>query len=292
MISRNDPCFCGSGKKWKKCHYPEKPRLSFDERAHKYLSQFDIVLKSPEQLAGIKHACEVTSSILKAVCEKAQVGVTTNELDSFVMELHKKHNATPAPLNYGDPPYPKAICTSLNDVICHGIPDDVPLKDGDILNIDVSSIVDGYFGDCSAMVCVGEVDAEKRKLVEVTKECLMKGIEVCKPGVNIYEIANAIEGHARKHGYSVVNQFVGHGVGLHFHEAPQVPHHYNRVTIPMEEGMTFTIEPMINSGKAEGYIEEDNGWIARTVDGGMSAQWEHTIHISADGVEILTPFPD
>lgn len=291
MISRNDPCWCGSGKKWKKCHYPDKPKPTFDMLKHKYLSQYEIVLKTPEQIEKIRRACQVTSAILESACKMAKVGVTTEEIDAHVQELHREYGAIPAPLNYGDPPYPKAICTSLNDVICHGIPDNTPLADGDILNIDVSSIVDGYFGDCSAMVCVGDVSSGKRKLVDVTKECLMQAIAVCKPGVYIYEIANAIEAHARKHGYSVVNQFVGHGIGLDFHEAPQIPHHYNRLMIPMEEGMTFTIEPMINGGKAEGYIEKENGWIARTIDGEMSAQWEHTICITSTGSEILTPFP-
>ncbi|MCI5052573.1 MAG: methionyl aminopeptidase [Simkaniaceae bacterium] len=288
MISRNDPCWCGSGKKWKKCHYPEKPKESFRDRAAHYYRQYEILLKTPEQIEGIRHACKITKKILRAVCDAAKEGVTTEELDQLARKLHEEHSAIPAPLNYGDPPYPKAICTSINDVICHGIPDNKPLKNGDIMNIDVSCIINGYFGDCSEMVCIGEVPEERQLVVDTAYDCLMKSIEILRPGLMLYEIANVIEEHARDNNCSVVHQFVGHGVGINFHEAPQVPHHYNRMMIPLEEGMTFTIEPMINAGKPDGYIEKENGWIARTVDGKPSAQWEHTILITSSGHEILT----
>ncbi|GAB4186620.1 MAG: hypothetical protein Tsb0015_04600 [Simkaniaceae bacterium] len=218
----------------------------------------------------------------------AKEGVTTNELDAYARKLHEDAGATPACLGYGDPPFPKSICTSLNEVICHGIPDDRPLQNGDILNIDVASILNGYYGDCSAMVMIGQVSEEKKKVVDVSYESLMQAIAILKPGIALCEIGKVIEDYARSQGCSVVNQFVGHGVGVSFHEAPQVPHHYNRMQIPLAEGMTFTIEPMINAGAREGEIDPEDKWTVRTLDGKPSAQWEHTVLITAAGHEILT----
>lgn len=287
MISRNDPCWCGSGFKWKKCHYPKLPALPL---AEKYFKQYGIILKTPEQIEKIRHACQITARILDELCLAAKAGVTTLALDDLSRKLHKKYKAIPAPLNYGEPPFPKTICTSLNDVICHGIPDGKPLQEGDILNIDVSCIVDGFFGDCSRMVAIGEISKEKRNVMDVSHECLHRAIAVCRPGALIREIGETIEDYASKHGCTVVNQFVGHGVGLAFHEPPEVPHHYNRSTIEMVPGMTFTIEPMINAGVREGYIDKYNHWTARTNDGKPSAQWEHTIAITETGCDILTLF--
>jgi methionyl aminopeptidase len=274
MIERNDPCWCGSGQKWKKCHYPNNNN--------------NIVLKTPEQIAGIKHACQVTAKILNRLCKHAKAGVTTLELDELSRELHKQAGAIPAPLGYGSPPYPKTICTSINEVICHGIPEERPLLEGDVLNIDVSCIVNGYFGDCSAMVMVGAVSEERRLVVEVAKECLARAIAVCKPLEPICSIGKAIEDYATTKGCSVVNQFVGHGVGLRFHEPPEVPHNYNNNQIPMAAGMIFTIEPMINAGVREAIIDPGDRWTARTKDGRASAQWEHTLLITPTGHEILT----
>lgn len=289
MISRNDPCFCGSGKKWKKCHYPEKPAIgSFEERAANHLNKYDIILKTPEQLAGIKRACQFSANVLKELCAMAKPGVTTNDLDRRSAELHKKAGAIPAALHYGEPPFPKGICTSLNEVVCHGIPDDRPLEEGDIMNIDVASILDGYYGDCSAMVVVGKTTKERQHVVDVAHECMMRGIRLLRPGLLLSEIGNAIEEHATKEGCSVVYQFVSHGVGLHFHEAPQIAHHKNNDTTPLAEGMTFTIEPMINLGVPECVIDPIDKWTARTADGQPSAQWEHTVYITQDGYEILT----
>jgi len=287
MISRNDPCWCGSGQKWKKCHYPHKhhPKEGLSEE---YLKQYGIILKNEEQIAGIKIACNLAASILKKTCAMAKKGVTTNELDAYANKLHKDANAIPAPLGYGSPPFPKSICTSLNDEICHGIPNDIPLKEGDILNIDVSCILDGYFGDCSAMVTIGKISPEKENTVNVAKECLERSIAILKPGVLLCEIGDVIEDYANEHGCAVVNQFVGHGVGLQFHEPPQVPHHRNDMKIPLAAGMTFTIEPMINAGVIEGYIDAENHWTAYTKDGKPSAQWEHTLLITDTGCEILT----
>jgi methionyl aminopeptidase len=285
MISRNDSCWCGSGKKYKKCHFPTPSKENLKE---KYLKTFDIIIKTKEQILGIRKACLLAANILDELCKAAKIGVTTNELDLLSQKLHKKNNAIPAPLNYGTPPFPKTICTSLNEVICHGIPNDIPLKEGDILNIDVTTILDGFFGDCSKMVIIGKTSPEKQKLIEVTSECLEKAIKICKPNTKISEIGDVIENHANNFGFSVVNQFVGHGIGLSFHEPPQVPHHYNNMEIPMVEGMTFTIEPMINMGVREAVIDKRDRWTARTRDNKPSAQIEHTILITKTGAEALT----
>lgn len=286
MISRNDPCWCNSGLKWKKCHYPAlAPSGSL---AEEYFTKYGILIKTADQIAGIRRACTLAKEILHKTCAMAKAGVTTNELNAYAHQLHLDAGAKPAPLGYGDPPFPKSICTSLNDVICHGIPDDIPLKEGDFLNIDVSPILEGYFGDCSAMVAVGTLDAEKAHVMEVAHQCLMRAIAQLKPGLPLCSIGDVIESYASQQGCSVVNQFVGHGVGLHFHEPPEVAHHYNHNKTPLAPGMTFTIEPMINAGKREGTIDKKNHWTAYTVDGKPSAQWEHTVLITETGYEILT----
>ncbi|MCB1072511.1 MAG: methionyl aminopeptidase [Chlamydiales bacterium] len=288
MIARNDPCWCGSGKKWKKCHHPFLPPQDFQRIKEEYFKKYQIVLKTPEQIEGIRAAGKLAATILKKVCAKAKEGVTTQELDDYAMQLHKEAGATPAPLGYGHPPFPKGICTSLNEVICHGIPNEKPLVNGDIMNIDVTSILNGYYGDCSAMVTIGEVSEEKQKVVDVSYECLMRAIKILKPGVLVSEIGKVIEDYATSEGCSVVNQFVAHGVGVDFHEAPQIPHNYNNLDIPLAAGMTFTIEPMINAGVREGKIDPNDHWTAYTLDGKPSAQWEHTLLITDDGYEILT----
>jgi methionyl aminopeptidase len=290
MIERNGPCWCGSGQKWKKCHYPRVPQENPTPLARHYLKEYGIILKSPDQIAQVRRACVVAASILTELCRHAQPGVTTEELDQLSRALHRQHNATPAPLGYGSPPYPKTICTSLNEVICHGIPDDRPLQEGDILNIDVSSIVNGFFGDCSRMVMIGNVSEEKRRVCDASYDCLMQAIAVCKPGALLKEIGDAIEDTAARYGCSVVNQFVGHGIGLAFHEPPEVPHHRNQMKIPLAPGMIFTIEPMINAGSREGIIDPIDKWTVRTRDGRASAQWEHTILITEQEAEILTPW--
>ncbi len=286
MIQRNDPCWCGSSKKWKKCHYPRLP--SGEGLARQYLLDYGIVLKTPQQIEKIRTACKIAATILDEICKAAQKGVTTLALDELSRQLHKKYNATPAPLGYGSPPYPKTICTSLNEVICHGIPDERPLQEGDILNIDVSSIVDGFFGDCSRMVSIGNISNEKRHVMEVSLKSLNLAIDVCRVGNELHQIGEVIEDYARSQKCSVVNQFVGHGIGISFHEPPEVPHHYNNLHIPFVPGMTFTIEPMINAGVREGVLDPKDRWTVRTKDGKPSAQWEHTILIAEEGPEILT----
>ena len=176
MISRNDPCWCGSGKKWKKCHYPAKPSGTFEDLRKTYKSKYNILLKTPEQIEGIRHACKVASTILDELCQAAKEGVTTAQLDQLSRELHKKHHATAPTIGYGSPPYPASICTSLNEVVCHGIPDDRPLQNGDICNIDVTSVVNGYYGDNSRMVCIGDVSPEKKRVVDTAYDCLMGSI--------------------------------------------------------------------------------------------------------------------
>ena len=288
MISRNDPCWCGSGQKWKKCHYPQEPAQKSSSLSQLYLKKYGIILKTPEQIAGIRRACKLAANILDKTCRMAKAGVTTNQLNDFAHKLHIEAGAIPAPLGYGSPPFPKSICTSLNEVICHGIPSDISLKEGDILNIDVTCMLDGYYGDCSKMVAIGEVSEEKKRVVDVSNQCLMRSIAILKPNIMISEIGQVIEDYATSQHCSVVNQFVGHGTGVGFHEPPQVPHHYNNLHIPLAAGMTFTIEPMINAGVREGFIDPKDHWTARTVDGKPSAQWEHTILITNEGYEILT----
>ncbi|MDX8431327.1 MAG: methionyl aminopeptidase [Candidatus Algichlamydia australiensis] len=287
-MQRNDPCWCGSEKKWKKCHYPEGTPLSFEELRREYAKKYQIRIKTAEEIAGIKKACKLSAEILQKLLEACREGVTTNEIDALSLKLHADAGATPAPLGYGSPPFPKSICTSLNEVICHGIPDDVPLKNGDILNIDTSCILNGYYGDCSEMAIIGEISEEKQLVIDVSRECLKRSIAILKPGILVSDIGKVIEDYARSKNCSVVDDFVGHGVGLEFHEPPQVPHHYNNTKIPLVPGMIFTIEPMINAGVRSSVVDKDNQWVARTGDLKPSAQCEHTILITETGHEILT----
>lgn len=289
MNGRNEPCFCGSGKKWKKCHYPALPSFSQGNAlAEEYYRKYQIILKNEEQILAIRQACKLAATILAKTAAMAKEGITTNELNIYAEKLHRDAFAIAAPLNYGSPPFPKSICTSVNEVICHGIPNDVPLKNGDVLNIDVSPILNGYYGDCSQMVIIGQTTDERALVVKVAYESLMQAISFLKPGMLLHEIGDIITACAARYGCSVVYQFVGHGVGISFHEAPQIPHSKNSIKIPLAPGMTFTIEPMINAGKPEAVIDPITGWIAKTVDGRASAQWEHTVLITPTGYEILT----
>lgn len=290
MIGRNDACWCGSGNKWKKCHYPQF-NSSSDQQANlaqEYLRKYHILIKTPEQIDKIRASCQLASLILQTVCEKAKEGVTTQELNDLAHKLHQEAGAVPAPLHYGTPPFPRSICTSLNEVICHGIPGPVLLKEGDILNIDVTCILKGYYGDCSRMVTIGQVSEEKQRVVDVSYQCLMRSLAILKPGLAVSAIGEVIEEYALKNNCSVVNQFVGHGVGLDFHEGPQIPHNRNQNKILLVPGMTFTIEPMINAGVREAVIDPVDRWTAYTKDKKPSAQWEHTVLITNEGHEVLT----
>lgn len=294
MIGRNDLCWCGSGRKWKKCHFPVEgetkvTKVPFNEKLREeYFRKHQIIIKNEKQIEGIRAACQLASDILDETCKRAKEGVTTLELNDFAHKLHLEAGAIPAPLHYGYPPFPKSICTSLNDVICHGIPDRRPLVEGDILNIDVTAILKGFYGDCSKMVCIGKISPEKRLVVDVAYQCLMRSIAILKPGIPISKIGSVIESYATSQGCSVVNQFIGHGVGLEFHEGPQVPHCFNSIAILLVPGMTFTIEPMINAGARQAMIDPKDHWTARTIDGKPSAQWEHTLLITEKGCEVLT----
>lgn len=246
-----------------------------------------VIIKTPEQIEGIRKAGQLTRDILNMLTDRIKPGITTNHIDRWIHEYTLKHGGRPATLNYKG--YPKSTCVSINDVICHGIPDDeTVLQDGDILNIDVTSVVDGYFGDASRMYFAGEPSEAARKLVQVTKECLDIGIEAVKPGNTTGHIGYAIFQHARKHGYSVVREWGGHGTGVEFHEDPHVSHYGRRGQgVLLVPGMTFTVEPMINAGKRHGVLQDDK-WTVKTQDGSLSAQWEHTVAVTETGVDILT----
>lgn len=295
MIGRNDPCWCGSGEKWKKCHFPQQPSTKHPltpvvDLKKDYLKKYRILIKNEKQIQGMRISGRLAAQILDATCAMAKAGVTTVELNDFAHKLHLEAGAIPAPLHYGSPPFPRSICTSLNDVICHGIPDHTPLKEGDIINIDVTCILNGYYGDCSRMVEIGEVNTERKLVVDVAYECLMRSIAILKPEIPLCSIGEVIESYAHSKGCSVVDKFVGHGIGLEFHEGPHVAHHRNENHLLLVPGMTFTIEPMINAGTREAVVDSKDRWTARTKDGRASAQWEHTLLITPEGHEILTPW--
>ncbi|MDH4225176.1 MAG: methionyl aminopeptidase [Deltaproteobacteria bacterium] len=291
-LGRNDPCHCGSGKKYKKCHW-EADQQHQPEGSPSMMPwlapKTQAMIKTPRQIEGIRRASLLTAQILDQLEDKITQGVTTNQIDQWVTQATKEGGGIPAPLNYKG--YPKSVCTSINEVICHGIPSDRQLVEGDIVNVDVTSVVDGFFGDASRMYLVGAVSPEARKLVEVTRECLDFGIMAVRPGGFIGDIGHAIQTHAEKNGYSVVRDFVGHGIGENFHEEPQVPHYGQKGTgQPLVPGMVFTIEPMINQGKWQMRVLKDN-WTAVTIDGSLSAQFEHTVAVTGTGVEVLTLSP-
>lgn len=286
-IGRNEPCWCGSGKKYKTCH------MVFDEKIHHYELEGHIVpkrsmLKSGEQIEGIKESSVINIAVLDAVEKMIGPGVTTQQIDDLVHDMTVQMGGFPAPLNYEG--FPKSVCTSINEVVCHGIPsDDVVLKEGDIVNVDVSTLYKGYFSDSSRMFCIGEVSEDKKKLVQVTKECVEKGLTMVKPWNFLGDMAQVINDHAKANGYSVVVDIGGHGVGMEFHEEPFVSYVTKAGTeMLMVPGMVFTIEPMVNMGTSEIYIDEDDGWTVYTEDGKPSAQWEVTVAVTEDGYEILT----
>jgi methionyl aminopeptidase len=247
------------------------------------------MIKTPEQIAGIREAGKLNTEVLDAVEKEIKVGMTTDEIDKIVYDYTVSHNGTPACLNYEG--FPKSVCTSINDVICHGIPspDDV-LKSGDIVNVDATTIYKGYVGDASRMFMIGNVSAERKNLVGITKECLRRGTLSAKGWVNtIGDIGASIQAFAHKHGYSVVREFGGHGVGLSMHEDPFVSHVGKRGTgMLLVPGMVITIEPMINQGHPDLYIDSVDNWTVRTVDGKASAQWEYTLLITEGEPEILS----
>lgn len=246
------------------------------------------VLRTAEQLEGIRASAKINTALLDYLSEQIREGVSTEEINRLAHDFTMQQGAIPAPLNYGG--FPKSVCTSINEVVCHGIPSPTEiLRSGDIVNIDVSTRFNGYYSDASRMFLIGEVSAEKRRLVEVAKTCLELGIAAAQPWARLGDVGAAIQEHAEKSGYSVVRDLCGHGVGVAFHEDPEVEHFGRRGTgMVLLPGMTFTIEPMINMGKYDVFVDEADGWTVCTEDGLPSAQWEHTILITETGNEILT----
>ena len=285
-INRNDACWCGSGKKYKMCH--EK----FDMKIHQAKLAGHIVppksiIKTPQQIEKMKDSAKINIAVLdyieKHICE----GMCTAEIDRIVYKMTTEMGGIPAPLNYEG--YPYSVCTSVNDQVCHGFPsEDVILKSGDIVNVDCSTILNGYFSDSSRMFCIGEVSEEKKRLVEVTRECVYKGLDEVKPWGFLGDMGQAVHDHAFANGYTVVREIGGHGVGLEFHEEPWVGYNSKRGTeMLMVPGMVFTIEPMVNMGKVEIYTDKINGWEVYTKDHMPSAQWEIMVLVTEEGYEVL-----
>lgn len=286
-LGRNDVCWCGSGKKYKACH------LQFDDKIAGYQRKGHIVpehniIKTPEQIQGIKDSSVINIAVLDYLEEVVKEGMTTEEINHIVYQMTVERGGIPAPLDYQG--YPKSVCTSINEVVCHGIPSkDVVLKSGDIVNIDVSTEYKGFFSDSSRMFLIGEVSEEKKKLVRVTKECVELGLQQVKPWGFLGDVAAAINEHAMENGYSVVVEIGGHGIGLEFHEEPFVSYVAPKGTeMLMVPGMVFTIEPMINMGGYEISVDDEDGWTVTTDDGLPSAQWEITVAVTKTGYEILT----
>ena len=285
-IGRNDPCWCGSGKKYKKCHEEFDEKISYIKSQGHEVPDHSII-KTPEQIEAIKESCKINIAVLDYVAENIREGMTTQEIDDLVSQKTKELGGIPAPLNYEG--YPKSVCTSINEIVCHGIPSDkVVLKDGDIINVDVSTIYNGYFSDSSRMFCIGNVSEEKKRLVQVVKECVEIGLEKVKPWSFLGDMGQAVHEHAVKNGYSVVREIGGHGVGLEFHEDPWVSY----VSKAGEEmllvpGMIFTIEPMVNMGTDRVYVDKEDNWTIYTADKQPSAQWEIMVLVTEDGHEVL-----
>lgn len=286
-IGRNDPCWCGSCRKYKNCHY------AFDEKIAKIKAQGHTVpdrslIKLPEQIAGIRESAKINVACLDAVGEQIRAGMSTEDIDRIVYETTTKMGGIPAPLNYEG--FPKSVCTSINEEVCHGIPSpEIILKEGDIINVDCSTIYNGYFSDSSRMFCIGEVSEEKKKLVRVCKECVELGLKEVKPWGFLGDMSEAVNNHAHENGYSIVRTIGGHGVGLEFHEDPWVGYIFKRGTqMLMAPGLMFTIEPMVNMGGHEIVVDEENGWTVRTKDGLPSAQWEIQVLVTEDGAEVIS----
>jgi methionyl aminopeptidase len=287
-VGRNDPCPCGSGKKYKKCCMGKEDLAKNTDVKEDYLKKYNIKLKEKSDIEAIKVAGRLAVKTLEIVEPYVRAGVKTDDINTLVHEFTIKNGAIPAPLNYRG--YPKSVCISVNEVICHGIPDSRILKEGDIVNIDVTPILNGYYADASKTFFVGPPSADAKKIVSVARESLKAGRAMVRPGKKIGDIGWAIQTYAESHGCSVVREFVGHGVGFEFHEAPQVPHYGTKGKgITLVPGMVFTIEPMINIGKRELHILDD-GWTAVTDDGSLSAQFEQTYHVTEYGFEVLTPY--
>lgn len=246
------------------------------------------LIKTPEQIEGIRRAGRLNTALLDLVAEKICEGMTTEEIDRIVYDFTTAHGGIPAPLNYEG--FPKSVCVSKNDVVCHGIPsEDEVLEEGDIVNVDVTTILDGFFADASRMFIIGKTSAERERLVKVAKECLDIGAEVCKPYTFVGDMGNAIAKHAHKNGFTIVRDLCGHGVGNAFHEDPDIEHYGKKGSgMLLVPGMVFTIEPMVNAGDWEVVVDEEDGWTVYTEDYSDSAQWEHTFLMTEEGLEVIT----
>lgn len=264
----------------------DKKVLYFQNKGHLVPSRK--LIKTPEQIEGIRRSGLINTAVLDLVASEIKAGMSTAEIDKMVYDFTVSHGAIPAPLNYEG--FPKSVCTSINEVVCHGIPsEDEILEEGDIINVDVSTILDGYYSDASRMFIIGKTSPEKEKLVRVAKECLEIGMQAATPFGFVGDIGNAIEKHAKKNGFSVVRDLCGHGVGLEFHEEPDVEHFGRKGTgMLLVPGMVFTIEPMINMGTYKVFVDEEDDWTVVTEDELPSAQWEHTFLMTENGLEILT----
>lgn len=285
-ISRNDPCWCGSGKKYKSCHESFDAKIKKYSMAGAYVPNHEII-KTPEQIEMIKKSCEINVRILDTIDKEICEGMELSKLDEIVNDITYGAGAIPAPLNYEG--YPYSVCTSVNEQVCHGFPRKGKyLKDGDIVNVDVSTILDGYFSDSSRMYCIGNVSEEKRKLVEVTREAVYAGLEQVKPWGFLGDMGQAVHDYCYERGYTVVREIGGHGVGLEFHEDPWVGYHTKKGTdMLLVPGMIFTIEPMVNMGKEKILTNKENGWEITTADGQPSAQWEIMVLVTEEGHEVL-----
>ena len=270
-----------------------QPLTELDKKVLYYQNKGHLVpprklIKTAEQIQGIRRSSVVNTGVLDLVAREIKAGMSTAEIDKLVYDYTVSHGAIPAPLNYEG--FPKSVCTSVNEVVCHGIPsEDEILEEGDIINVDVSTILDGYFSDASRMFMIGKVSPEMQRLVQVARECLEAGLQAARPWGFLGDIGAAVQEHAEGNGYSVVREFGGHGVGLKFHEDPFVSHVGRRGTgVLLVPGMVFTIEPMINMGSRKIFIDADNDWTVLTDDGMPSAQWEYTVLITDTGAEIIT----
>ena len=283
---RNDPCWCGSGKKYKKCH------IDFDEKIEEFEGAGHIVpsheiLKNAEQIEKIKESAKINIAVLDYVAEHIKACISTAEIDKWVYDITTKMGGVPAPLNFEG--FPKSVCTSINNEVCHGIPsEDVIIKDGDIINVDVSTNLNGYFSDSSRMFCIGNVSEENSKLVEETKNAVYEGLKQVTPWGFLGDMGQAVNDYVKSKGYSVDREVGGHGIGLEFHEDPWVSNISKKGTeMLMVHGMIFTIEPMVNAGKPDIFVDEDNGWTIYTEDNSMSAQWEIQVLVTEDGNELI-----
>lgn len=286
-MERNELCWCGSGKKYKRCHMAMEEKMEQLREAGHIVPGREL-LKTPTQIEAIKKSAELNTAVLDHVAKHIHAGISTEDIDVLVHDFTVSHGGIPAPLGYEG--FPKSVCTSLNNEICHGIPDkNIILQEGDIINVDVSTILDGYFSDASRMFKIGTVSERAERIVRVTEECVELGLKAAKPWGHLGDIADAIYTHAQKNGYSVVEDIGGHGIGLEFHEEPFVsyvtPKGSEMVLVP---GMIFTIEPMLNEGSPDFFVDEDNDWTVYTIDDGLSAQIEYMVLVTETGIEVLT----